>query len=100
MTEKHEFDTTSDDFYGTFEEFVNDYNVTLANDIMYSEDSYDASLIITKEILNTRDSVMGVSETEETTNMLIFERSFQAAARMMNTMDSLIDIIVNKLGLQ
>lgn len=98
INKKHTFDTPSDDFYGTFEDYINDYNVTLADDIMYSNDSYDASLIITQEILNSRDSVMGVSETEETTNMMIFNRSFQAAARMMNTMDGLIDIIVNQLG--
>lgn len=99
-TQKHNFDTISDDYYGTFEEFVNNYNVTLGNDIMYADDSYESSLIITREILNSRDSVMGVSETEESANMLIFERSFQAAARMMNTMDALIDVIVNRLGLQ
>jgi flagellar hook-associated protein 1 FlgK len=97
-TDYHDIDSYSDDFTGTFEDMVSSFNVTLGNDLAYSTDKLETSLGVTEEILNTRDSIMGVNETEETTSMLVYNRSFQAAARMLNTMDGLIDIIVNQLG--
>ncbi|GHU53081.1 flagellar hook-associated protein 1 [Clostridia bacterium] len=98
VNKPHDFGNIHGDFTGTFEEFIGNYTATLGNDISLANTNLDASLIITQEILNSRDSVMGVSETEETTNMLIYNRSFQAAARMMTTMDDMLDIIVNQIG--
>ena len=46
----------------------------------------------------SRESVMGVSETEETTNMLTYNRAFQAASRMMTVMDDLLDVIINQMA--
>jgi flagellar hook-associated protein 1 FlgK len=99
ITKEHKFDTASDDYTGTFEDYITDFNVALGNDISFSNTNFQASAIITQEILNSRDSVMGVTETEETANMLVFNRAFQAAARMMNTMDGMLDLIVNRLGI-
>jgi flagellar hook-associated protein 1 FlgK len=45
-----------------------------------------------------RDSVSGVSQDEELANMLRFQRSYQACARFTNAIDSLLDLVVNKLG--
>ena len=41
-----------------------------------------------------RDSIGGVSIDEEVTNMLIFQRAFQASARMINTVDELIQTVL------
>ncbi|MDR0920351.1 MAG: flagellar hook-associated protein FlgK [Oscillospiraceae bacterium] len=94
----HKFDGQYNDFTGTFEAYISDYTTTLGNDISLANTNLEASLVITQEILNTRDSIMGVSETEETTSMLVYNRAFQAAARMMTTMDDMLDIIVNQIG--
>ena len=48
------------------------------------------------EIQDNRDSVAGVSEHEETVSMMTYQRSYQAAARMMTVMDGLLDVIINK----
>jgi flagellar hook-associated protein 1 FlgK len=99
LTEKsHKFDTISDDYTGTFEDYITYYTSALGNDISYSETNLESSLLISKEILNSRAAVMGVSESEETVNMLTYNRAFQAAARMMNTMDEILNIIVNQIG--
>ena len=59
----------------------------MGTDVNYNAERLESSLNITNEIINTRDSVSGVSETEETVNMLTYSRAFQAASRMMTTMD-------------
>ncbi|MDR2401728.1 MAG: flagellar hook-associated protein FlgK [Deferribacteraceae bacterium] len=44
-------------------------------------------------------AVSGVSESEETANLIIFEKMLQANARFINAVDEMLDIIVNNLGL-
>jgi flagellar hook-associated protein 1 FlgK len=97
-TKQHPIGTYGDNWQGTFEEFINEYSVSLGDDLSYSDSQLSASMMVAQEILDSRDSVSGVSETEETTNMLIFNRAFQSASRMMTTFDSMLDYIVNIIG--
>jgi flagellar hook-associated protein 1 FlgK len=46
-----------------------------------------------------RESVSGVSLDEEMTNMVRFQHGYNAAARIISTMDQMLDVIVNKLKL-
>jgi flagellar hook-associated protein 1 FlgK len=46
-----------------------------------------------------RESVCGVSLDEEMTNMVRFQHGYNAAARIISTMDQMLDVIVNKLKL-
>lgn len=47
---------------------------------------------------NMRNSVMGVSMDEEMNNMMKYQYAYQAAARILNVIDSMIDKIVNSTG--
>ena len=47
---------------------------------------------------NQQSSVSGVSLDEELTNMMQYQRSYQAASRIIDTMNSLLDTIINSLG--
>lgn len=94
--ESHSFD--SGDFTGTFSDYVNSYVGTLASDVSFSENKFKAAENIATDILNNRDSVSGVSESEETVNMLTYNRAYQAAARMMTVMDDLLDVIINRMA--
>lgn len=87
-----------DEFYGTFEDYINDYCTKLGSDISYATNAYDAALEVGTTVNDMRDSVTGVSETEETTNMLTYNRAFQAASRMMTVMDELLDVIINQMA--
>jgi flagellar hook-associated protein 1 len=51
------------------------------------------------QIENQRQSVAGVNLDEELANMLQFQRSFNAAARVLTTFDEMLNQIVNGLGL-
>lgn len=94
--DEHTFTSASDSFKGTFQEFVADYTGTLGNDNSYVSGRYKTSQTMLNEIQDNRDSVSGVSESEETVNMMTYNRSFQAAARMMDVMDKLLDVIINR----
>ncbi|HET6448670.1 MAG TPA: flagellar hook-associated protein FlgK [Conexibacter sp.] len=45
-----------------------------------------------------RQSVAGVSLDEEMTNLIRFQRGYQASARTMTTMDEMLDTLVNRTG--
>jgi flagellar hook-associated protein 1 FlgK len=45
-----------------------------------------------------RDQLGGVSVDEEMTNMLRYQRAYEAAARVVTTMDEMLDLLVNRLG--
>jgi flagellar hook-associated protein 1 FlgK len=40
----------------------------------------------------------GVNLDEEMTNMLQFQRSYQAAARVVSTVDEILDTLINRTG--
>jgi flagellar hook-associated protein 1 len=45
-----------------------------------------------------RSSVSGVSLDEEMTNMIRFQRGYQASSRAMSTMDDMLDTLINRTG--
>lgn len=53
---------------------------------------------LVNEIENRRQAIMGVSIDEELGNMLVFQHAFNASARVLNLVDSMIDTIVNRTG--
>ncbi len=51
------------------------------------------------EIENKRQSIMGVSFDEEVSDMIRFQHAYNANARMLTTMDELLETVINRLGL-
>ncbi len=47
---------------------------------------------------NLRESISGVSLDEEMADMIRFQHAYAAAARIMTTMDEILDIIIHRLG--
>ena len=48
--------------------------------------------------VSRRDQVSGVSLDEETANLMKFQRAFQASARLISTIDDMLDVVVNRMG--
>jgi flagellar hook-associated protein 1 FlgK len=82
----------------TFEEYITGYLTNLGNDITYYNTRSESAQTVNEELLNSRESITGVSENEETVNMLTYNRAYQAAARMMTVMDELLDVLINQMG--
>jgi flagellar hook-associated protein 1 FlgK len=53
---------------------------------------------LVQTLTNQRSSVSGVSLDEEMTNLLQFQRGYQAAARALTAMDQMIDQLINRTG--
>ncbi|MBV1822342.1 hypothetical protein KUA25_30510, partial [Bacteroidales bacterium MSK.15.36] len=45
----------------------------------------------------SRDAVSGVSLDEEMTNLIQFQHAYQANAKLISTVDELLDVVVNGL---
>ncbi len=46
-----------------------------------------------------RLSISGVHMDEELSNMVKFQHAYNASARMMTTMDEMLDVVINKIGI-
>ncbi len=53
---------------------------------------------LTDAVEDRRQSVAGVSMDEEMSNLVRFQRSYQASARAMSTMDEMLDVLINRTG--
>jgi flagellar hook-associated protein 1 FlgK len=52
---------------------------------------------LVNQLSTRKESVSGVSIDEEMTNLMQYQRSYQAAAKMVNVVDDLMNVIVNGL---
>lgn len=53
---------------------------------------------VLQQTADNRDSVSGVSLDEEGINLLQYQRSYTAAARLMTTLDEALDVLINNTG--
>jgi flagellar hook-associated protein FlgK len=70
----------------------------LAQGIEYTSHEFDMAMATVQVLLDNRDAVSGVCETEEGIHMLKYQRWFNASARLMTTMDEALDTIINRMG--
>jgi flagellar hook-associated protein 1 FlgK len=54
--------------------------------------------VLTDAVENRRQSVSGVSLDEEMSNLVRFQRSYQASSRAMSTLDEMLDVLINRTG--
>jgi len=54
-----------------------------------------ASSASLQQLTDQRNSVSGVSLDEESTNMILYQRAYEAAARVVTTVDSMLQTVVN-----
>jgi len=54
--------------------------------------------VLTDAVENRRQSVSGVSLDEEMSNLVRFQRAYQASARAMSTLDEMLDVLINRTG--
>ncbi|MBB6216411.1 flagellar hook-associated protein 1 FlgK [Anaerosolibacter carboniphilus] len=59
----------------------------------------DNQNVLVNQIENSRQSVSGVSMDEEMANMVKFQHAYNAAARMITTIDEMLDKIINGMGM-
>ncbi|MBE6852067.1 MAG: flagellar hook-associated protein FlgK [Ruminococcus sp.] len=96
--DEHDINNGAESFRGTFQEFISNYAGKIGSDVYNMKSRYESCEKYSNELQDTRENVTAVSESEETVSMLTYNRAFQAAAKMMTTMDELLDVIINQVG--
>lgn len=84
---------------GTPDDFIKSMLSSMAVDSLQAQRAYATQEIIQKNIATKRDSISGVSLNEEMADMVKFQHVYVAASKMISTMDMLLDLTVNRLGL-
>ena len=82
----------------TFNAFFNKTVTTVAQQLNSTNTRLEDQKLSEEMAINSRDQYSGVSQDEEITDMMKFQRSFQASARHINVIDTLLEQVVNRLG--
>lgn len=84
--------------WGSPDDFVKSLVSNLGVDAQDAIRNEANEAVLLKQIEFNRQSIMGVSLDEEMTNMVKFQQSYNACARLINVMDEMVDLVVNRLG--
>ncbi|MDO5096455.1 MAG: flagellar hook-associated protein FlgK [Peptostreptococcaceae bacterium] len=85
-------------FKGTYQEYFTNIGSVLGLDIKSTKSVMENHKTVAKEIANMRDSISSVSLDEEGMNLLHYQKSYNAAARLMTTLDEAVGTIINNMG--
>jgi flagellar hook-associated protein 1 FlgK len=70
----------------------------LGSDVQDAKDEQTNLQTTVTAINDQRQAVSGVSLDEEMTNLITFQRGYQASARTMTAMDEMLDTLINHTG--
>lgn len=96
---KEFFKKNKDVSQGTPDDFIKSILSSMAVDSLQANRLYDTQELMQKNIETKRQSISGVSLDEEMADMVRFQHVYIASSKMISTMDMLIDVTVNRLGL-
>lgn len=68
-----------------------------AADVAADRTAFESQYTLVVQLDNQRQAVMGVSSDEELTNLLKFQRSYQASAKVITMVDSMLDTLINNM---
>ena len=82
-------------YHGSFQEVFTAISGVLADDADVTGGKVENYSITTLDLENNRQSVSGVDLNEEATSMMQFSKSYAAACRLLTTIDSMLDTLIN-----
>lgn len=92
------FESYGEKYVGTFADFEVHLLGKLGSDLNFHEGRQEAFAQVANDFLDRRDSVSGVNQDEETVDMLRYQKSYEAASRVMTVLDELLDTVINRMG--
>lgn len=82
-------------FYNCFTNMANVLNI----DLKAGNNTLDNKIAVINQTANLRDEISAVSLDEEGINLLHYQQSYSAAARLMTTLDEALDKLINGTGI-
>lgn len=86
-------------FNGTLFEMWNDIGSVLGQDRSVTGTMLDTAYQNALSVDTERDSVSSVDFNDEAMNLMMYAKSYNAACRLMTTLDSVLDKLINNTGL-
>jgi flagellar hook-associated protein 1 FlgK len=84
---------------GTMNDYYNAQVTSLGLILQTAKDNATHQGLVEKALSDQRESVAGVNLDEEAANLMKFQRGYQAATRVMNAYDEMLDKVINGMGL-
>lgn len=82
----------------SFEEYIIQFTSLLGGACSNATAKAENEYTLVSDYVNKRESLSGVSIDEEAQNLIKFQKSYSAAARMITAMDEMLDVLINKTG--
>ncbi|MDR1060856.1 MAG: flagellar hook-associated protein FlgK [Clostridiales bacterium] len=83
----------------TFDDYYRDALYAISTKASESERYLGSQLTVTSSLDQMRHAIMDVSMDEELSNMMKFKFGYDAASRVLNVIDGMIETIVTRLGI-
>jgi flagellar hook-associated protein 1 FlgK len=83
---------------GTFDDYFADAVGRMGLLGEQSNRALETQNLVMKQLKDLRQSVSGVNMDEELANMIKYQHGYAAAARFITTMNSMLDTIINRMG--
>jgi len=81
---------TFDDFYNSV---ISDVGIEVSN----ADSNYEHQYAMSAQLENYRESISGVSLDEEMVNLIKFQHAYNAAAKLITTVDELMDALITMI---
>lgn len=86
-------------FQGTIQGCYNNIQNIQAIERAASSTMLENHMTVLNQIADSKDSVSGVSLDEEVMDLMRYQQSYNAASRLMTTLDELLDKLINSTGI-
>jgi flagellar hook-associated protein 1 FlgK len=83
---------------GTADKLYTGFVTRIGGDLKNAQRGEANANVLLNSIEDRRQSTSGVSMDEEMTNLVRFQRGYQASARTMSTFDQMLDTLINRTG--
>ena len=85
---------------GTIEDYYRGMVSTVGVQAQVADRGKSTETVLTQALENMRQSTSGVSLDEEMTNMIKYQKGYEAAARVLTVLDGMLDTLINRTGLR
>ena len=79
----------------SFEDWLLRTQSTLAEDQMGTTAKLNNYLTVNNTVYTDRDSVSGVDLNDEATNLMVYQKAYTAACRLMTVLEEALDSLIN-----
>lgn len=82
----------------TFSQYYNDQISKLGMTVLRAKTNAHDRSLVAQALVTQREAITGVSLNEEAANIAKSQKAYEAAARVISTIDEMLDTVINRMG--